>query len=91
MASLEPVAAGFVVIPTKEREKRYVAYYRDRQETAIPLDDALFELRSTPEGRDVILLPLRSFDAAKRVRISFRKGAQDHERAERARGGYKPV
>lgn len=91
MASLEPVAAGFVVIPTKDRERRYVAYYRDRGEGAIPLDDALFDLRTTPEGRDVILLPLRSFDAAKRVRMAFERGAQDHERAERARGGYKPV
>lgn len=91
MASLEPVAAGFMVIPTRERERRYLAYYRDRQETAIPLDDALYELRTTPRGRDVVLLPLRSFEAAKRVRRAFEKGAEDHDRAQRARGGFSPL
>lgn len=91
MSSLEPVAAGFVVIPTKERERRFVAYHRDREESALPLDDALFELRTTPEGRDVILLPLRSFSAAKRVQKAFEDAARAHDRAMRSRGGFQPL
>ncbi|MDY0003054.1 MAG: hypothetical protein RBU30_17275 [Polyangia bacterium] len=91
MASLEPVAAGFVVIPTKDRERRYVAFHRARKESSIPIDDALFELRISPEGKDVVLLPLRSFEAAKRIRKAFEEGAKAHERAERSRGGFKPV
>jgi hypothetical protein len=85
MATLEPVAAGFIVIPSRDRERSLVAYYREQGAPTLPLDDALFELRATPEGRDVVLLPLRSYDAAKRVQKAFEQAAREHERAERAR------
>lgn len=85
MAGLEPVAAGFIVIPSRARERRYVAYYRERGEARVPLDDALFDLRATPDGKDVLLLPLRSYDAAVRLRKVFERAAREHDRATRRR------
>lgn len=91
MAGLEPVAAGFIVIPSRSKERRYVAYYRDRGEARVPLDDALFELRTTPEGKDVLLLPLRSYDAAVRLRKVFERAAREHDRATRKRRDMAPL
>lgn len=91
MASLSPVAAGFVVNPSRERERRLIAFYRERGEAAIPLDDGLYELRKNQDGKDVVLLPLRSYDAAKRVRQAFEAAAREHEAAMRCRHGFRSL
>ncbi len=91
MASLQPVAAGFVVTPSRERERRYVRWYLERGEVSIPLDGALFELRANVNGKDLVLLPFRSYDAAVRMRKLFERAAREHERAEKQRGKLFPL
>ncbi len=89
MASIQPVSAGFVIIPSRERERRYLKSYADRQEQAIPLDGALFEVRRADEQRGaVVLVPFRSYDAATRMRKAFERAARDHHRAEKQRGRF---
>ena len=88
MASLDPVAAGFAVSPTKDRERQYLAFLSDRGDKSVPLEDALFDLRVTGHGEFVILLPFRSFEAAKRLRKAFEQACKDHQKAERERASF---
>jgi hypothetical protein len=89
MASLQPVSAGFIIVPSRERERRYLAWYAGRDESTIPLEGALFELRISEEHRgDVVLLPLRSYEAATRMRKAFEGAARAHERAQKQRSRF---
>ena len=88
MANLEPVAAGFMVVPTRERERQYLTWYVSRGEPAVPLEDALFEVRTVPEGKHVVLVPFRSYDAAVRMRKLFERAAKEHQRAEKQRARF---
>ena len=91
MANLEPVAAGFILVPTRERERQYLAWYVERGEVSLPLEEALFEIRSDAEGRDVVLVPFRSYDAAVRMRKLFERAAKEHHRAEKQRARFSSV
>lgn len=91
MASLEPVAAGFAISPTRARERQYLAFLSDRGDRSVPLEDALYDLRVTGHGEFVILLPFRSFEAAKRMRKAFEKASKDHQKAARERAGFELV
>lgn len=89
MASLQPVAAGFSVVPTRDRERDYLRYIVRRGEPGVPLEEALFDVRTTDDGSHVMLLPFRSYDAAKRLLKAFEKAAKDHLKAERAWDQFK--
>ncbi len=85
MASLQPVAAGFSVVPTRDRERDYLRYLVRRGEPGVPLEEALFDVRTTDDGAHVMLLPFRSYDAAKRLLKAFEKACKDHQKAQRLR------
>ena len=91
MANLEPVAAGFTIVPVKDRERSYVQYYVAKETYQLPLDGALFEVRLSKEDVWVVLVPFRSYDAARRVLKDFENAARDHEKAERERAKLKEV
>jgi hypothetical protein len=88
MASLKPVAAGFAVIPTRDRERDYLQYLVLRGEPGVPLEEALYDLRTTEDGEHLMLLPFRSYDAAKRLLKAFEKACAAHEKAERQRARF---
>jgi hypothetical protein len=85
MASLKPVAAGFTVVPSRDRERDYLRYLVRRSEPGVPLEEALFDIRTTEDGTHVMLLPFRSYDAARRLLKAFEKAAKDHQKAEKER------
>ncbi len=91
MASLQPVAAGFSVTPTREREREYLRFLLRRNERAVPLDDALFEIRTAGDGLHVVLLPFRSYEAARRVLKAFERASKAHQKAERRREKIRPM
>jgi hypothetical protein len=76
MASLEPVAAGFTIVPTKDRERSFVRDHADRDQFQLALDGAQFEIRLTREDHWVVLIPFRSYDAASRVLKAFETAAK---------------
>ncbi len=86
MASLLPVSAGFTVVPTRDRERDYLRFLVGRGESGVPLEEALYDIRTTDEGGHVMLLPFRSYEAAKRLLKAFETGCKNHQKAERLRG-----
>jgi hypothetical protein len=91
MASLQPVSAGFSVVPTRDRERDYLRYLVRRGEPGVPLEEALYDIRTTDEGGHVMLLPFRSYDAAKRLLKAFETGCKNHEKAEQRRAEFEPA
>jgi len=91
MASLLPVSAGFSVVPSREHEREYLRYLVRRGDPGVPLEEALYDIRTTAEGAHVMLLPFRSYDAAKRLLRTFEQAAKDHLKAERERGQFKAL
>jgi hypothetical protein len=91
VATLETVAAGFSLVPSRDREREYLRYYVGKEQFTLPLEGALFELRLTREDVWVVLLPLRSFDTAKRIQKAFEQAAKDHQAAMKARGKLGPA
>lgn len=89
MATLQPVSAGFSVIPSRERERDYLRFLVRRGEPGVPLEEAMFDIRTTEEGSHVMLLPFRSYDAAKRLTKAFEQASRDHAKAERQRDDFK--
>lgn len=85
MASLLAVSAGFSVVPSRDRERDYLRYLVRRGEPGVPLEDALFDIRTTDDGGHVMLLPFRSYEAARRLLKSFEKACKAHQKAERER------
>jgi hypothetical protein len=89
MASLQPVSAGFSVIPSRDREREYLRFLVRRGEPGVPLEEALFDIRTAQDGSHVMLLPFRSYDAAKRLTKAFEQASRDHVKAERERDQFK--
>ena len=85
MATLQPVTAGFIIVPSRERERHYLEFISEHGENSVPIDEALFELRETDEGGQVVLLPLRSYEAARRICNLFETGSKAHQKAQLAR------
>ncbi len=90
MASLQPVAAGFSVLPSRDRERDYLSYLVRRGEPGVPLEEALFDIRTTDDGGHVMLLPFRSYDAAKRLLKAFEKACKSHQKAAKQRELFEP-
>ncbi len=88
MASLQPVSAGFTVVPSRDRERDYLQYLVGRGEPGVPLEEALYDIRTTDEGGHVMLLPFRSYDAAKRLLKAFEKGCKNHQKAQKRRAEF---
>jgi hypothetical protein len=78
VASLVPVAAGFTIVPSRDRERAYVRDLAEHEQYQLPLDGALFEIRLNKQDEWVVLVPFRSYDAASRVLKAFEQGAKDH-------------
>jgi hypothetical protein len=85
MASLQAVAAGFVVAPSRDREREYLEYLVDHGEGGVPLEGAIYDIRLSPTGERVVLLPLRSYETARRLLKLFESASKSHQKAERER------
>ena len=85
MATLQAVAAGFVVAPSRDREREYLEYLVDQGEGGVPLEGAVYDIRVDPAGERVMLLPLRSYETAKRLAKAFEGASKSHQKAERER------
>ncbi len=73
------------MVPTRDRERDYLCYLVRRGEPRVPLEEALFDIRTTDEGGHVMLLPFRSYDAARRLLKAFERGCKSHQKAQRRR------
>lgn len=85
MASLLAVAAGFVVAPSRDREREYLDFLVDQAEGGVPLEGAIYDIRVGPAGERVVLLPLRSYETARRLLKLFEGASKAHRRAVRER------